>query len=439
MTVGIAIESESRNYISLEEYLDICQQNGFTRRQDKLQLSGYLHDLGVILHFQDDPILNNTVILKPKWGTDAVYRVLDDSQVIRNLGRFTWTNLQNIWSEDEYANKQGELLQLMMKFELCYEIPGNSQTYIAPQLLTENQPEYDWNEENNLILRYTYEFMPKGILTRFIVAAHRYIDGQRYVWRSGVILIRDETKAEVIEYYGKREIKIRVAGKYKRDLLNIVTYELDKIHDSYKGRLKYKKLIPCNCTSNCRGSQNPHFYRFDNLRKRIADKQTQVECDISYEKVDVLGLIDDVIGREKFQQEEQRKHEYGNIDIETVGTLIIQQGNNTVEEPSKPQETSKPEVQVTLPWAYRNGMFYLLAFEIVFFSVAIFAGILPLYSLIVAVVATVFFLILIGVLQLRMDKRISEKSFVELVEIVVKQLPVLGSILKNIQDLFQRR
>jgi GTPase SAR1 family protein len=433
-----ALESDSRNYISLEEYLDICQKNGFTRRKDKLQLSGYLHDLGVILHFQDDPILNNTVILKPKWGTDAVYRVLDDSQVIRNLGRFTWNDLQNIWSEDEYANKQGELLQLMMKFELCYEIPNNFRTYIAPQLLTQNQPEYDWNEENNLILRYTYEFMPKGILTRFIVATNQYIDEKRYVWRSGVILSKDETKAEVIEYYGKREIKIRVAGKYKRDLLNIVTYELDKIHDSYKGRLKYQKLIPCNC-SICKGSQNPHFYRFENLRKRIADRQTQVECDISYEKLDVLGLIDDVIGREKIQQQEQRKNEYGDIDIGTVGTLIIRQGNTIIEEPSKPQETSKPEVQVKLPWAYRNGMFYLLAFEIVFFSVAIFAGILPLYSLIVAVVATVFFLILIGVFQLRMDERLSEKSFVELVEIVVKQLPVLGSLLKSIQDLFQRR
>ena len=63
---------------------------------------------------------------------------------------------------------------------------------------------------------------------------NKWIDQQKYVWRSGVILDKDQTKAEVIEYYGKREIKIRVSGKYKRDLLNTVTYELDKIHDSYK-------------------------------------------------------------------------------------------------------------------------------------------------------------------------------------------------------------
>ena len=41
------LEQDHRDYISLEEYLQICQANGFTERKYKLQLSGYLHDLGV--------------------------------------------------------------------------------------------------------------------------------------------------------------------------------------------------------------------------------------------------------------------------------------------------------------------------------------------------------------------------------------------------------
>ena len=39
------LERDSRNTISLNKYLDICQKNGFTLLKDKLQLSGYLHDL----------------------------------------------------------------------------------------------------------------------------------------------------------------------------------------------------------------------------------------------------------------------------------------------------------------------------------------------------------------------------------------------------------
>ncbi|OLT62359.1 COR domain-containing protein [Moorena bouillonii] len=289
-----ALEEDSRNYISLDEYLQICSNNGFTLYKDKLQLSGYLHDLGVCLHFQDDPLLKKTVILKPEWATDAVYKVLDNNDVISNQGRFNRADLEKIWSEEKYANMHEELLNLMSTFQLCYQIPGSKDSYIAPQLLTLNQPEYDWDESDNLILRCKYEFMPKGIISWFIVEMHELIYQQQHVWRSGVILNKDNTKAEVIEYYEKGEIQIRVTGQYKRDLLTIVTKELDKIHASYN-RLRCSKLIPCNCDT-CKNSQNPYFYEFDKLRERISNNKYTIECDSPpYKTVEVSSLIDDVI------------------------------------------------------------------------------------------------------------------------------------------------
>ncbi|NMF59675.1 hypothetical protein HC246_17040 [Pseudanabaena yagii GIHE-NHR1] len=309
-----ALENDPRNYISLNEYVQICEDNGFKERKNALQLSEYLHDLGICLHFQDDEMspLYQTVILKPKWGTDAAYAVLDNPEVIRNFGRFSNKALAQIWSTDEYTGMHSGLLELMKKFQLCYEIPQYKGIYIAPQLLTENQPEYAWDESENLILRYTYDFMPKGLVRQFIVAMHESIEAQN-VWRSGVIIHKREyanTRAEVIENYGKREIKIRVSGKNKRDLLTVVTHELDKIHNSYK-RLadKYQKLIPCNCNT-CKGSQNPHFYEFANLKRRYENRKYTVECDISYEDVNVLSLIDDIGERsmlyEWFEDEDKR-------------------------------------------------------------------------------------------------------------------------------------
>ncbi len=298
-----ALEKDFRNHISLDEYLNICQKNGFTELKDSLQLSGYLHDLGVCLHFQEDPLLRKTVILKPKWGTDAVYKVLDNKTVIRNLGQFTRSDLANIWNAAEYAKMQDELLQLMINFKLCYKIPRSQYTYIAPQLLTENQPEYEWEAINNLILRYTYEFMPKGILTQFIVAMHPFIANQTYVWKSGVILEKDQTQAEVIEYYGKREIKIRLVGKQKKELMAIVIYELDQIHASYR-RLKYSKLIPCNCSA-CKDNPEPHFYPYEILRKFAEDRQNRIQCQKSYQMVEVRGLIDDVIDRRRVLEEQR--------------------------------------------------------------------------------------------------------------------------------------
>ncbi|MHC4112490.1 MAG: COR domain-containing protein [Planctomycetota bacterium] len=290
-----ALEKDKRNYIDVGEYFDICEQNGFTEEKDKLQLSGYLHDLGVCLHFQDDTLLKRTVILKPDWGTNAVYKVLDDEGVIKNKGRFRHADIEKIWAERRFAGMHAELLRLMINFKLCYEITGAGE-YIAPQLLTKNQPRYDWDEEDNLIVRYTYEFMPKGIVTQFIVGMHPFIVDQDWVWREGIILEKDETRAEVIENYGKREIRIRVAGKQRKELMTIVTYELDRIHVSYK-RLKYSKLIPCNCEV-CKGNQEPHFYKYDKVREFITDRQYKIQCQKRpYRMVNVLVLIDNVMDR----------------------------------------------------------------------------------------------------------------------------------------------
>jgi hypothetical protein len=158
----------------------------------------------------------------------------------------------------------------MLNFQLCYQLPGSQDTYIAPQWLSANQADYEWDSEDNLILRYSSPgFMPKGIITRFIVATHQKIEEQRYVWKSGVVLRSDQTRAEVIENYGRRDLQVRVVGQHKREFMAIIVYELDKIYQSYHG-LDYNKLIPCNC-GRCKNSQEPHFYSFESLRRRIVN------------------------------------------------------------------------------------------------------------------------------------------------------------------------
>jgi internalin A len=188
-----------------------------------------------------------------------------------------------------------------MKFRLCYEIPTQRGTYIAPQLLTENQSDYEWNENDNLLLRYSYEFMPKGILTQFIVVMHPFIRDQRIVWKSGVVVKQDGAQAEVIEYYGKREIHVRVAGPQARDLLTVIRHEFKQIHDTYK-RLKYDELVRCTCSA-CKGSPEPYFYAVDKLLEMRANNQLEIQCQRKpYNMVNVMGLLGDVIDLSQFSE-----------------------------------------------------------------------------------------------------------------------------------------
>ena len=295
------LEKDPRNHISLEEYLAICRTNGFTVTKDSLQLSGYLHDIGVLLHFRDDPLLRRAIILKPNWAAQAVYKVLDNTRVVRNQGRFTREDLDRIWAAPEYENMRDELLQLMINFKLCYEIPTPKGGYIAPQLLTINQPEYEWDNQDNLLLRYSYaEFMPKRILTQFIVAMYPYIWEQTNVWKSGIVIEKDRTRAEVVEPYGKLEIRVRVAGVQKRDLMTVIRYQLKQIHDKYPW-LKYEELIQCNC-SHCKDSFEPHFYSVTRLMDLRANGELEIECSKSHEKVNVSGLLGDVSDMNRFSK-----------------------------------------------------------------------------------------------------------------------------------------
>ena len=70
-------------------------------------------------------------------------------------------------------------------------------------------------------------------------------------------------------------------------------HELDKIHASYH-RLKYQKLIPCNC-DKCRQSQEPEFYPTEVLQQFMAERQETIQCRQSFKMISVRGLVDNVV------------------------------------------------------------------------------------------------------------------------------------------------
>ena len=284
-------------YIDINEYRKICRRYGVNDRSEQNSLGRTLHNLGIFLHFQDILALEKTLFLKPAWCTAAVYKVLDTDTVRQDCGRFCKDDLDKIWSDDQYADVRGELLALMKEFEVCYEINGYKDHFIAPHLLASNLPEadqYTWDDQNNLILTYRYTFKPKNIFPRFIVALHKYIERQKVVWKHGVVLSILSARAEVIEEVGYERscIHIRVSGTDKKRLLSVIRHELDRIHDSFE-RLETEVLVPCNC-SECKGNQTPYTFPYQTLLKSIEKRNYKLQCLYSFEQVNVRRLIDDV-------------------------------------------------------------------------------------------------------------------------------------------------
>ncbi|MEM9889211.1 MAG: COR domain-containing protein, partial [Bacteroidota bacterium] len=238
-------------------------------------------------------ILNNT------WATDAVYKVLDNEDIKNQYGYFTQADLEKIWSNRRYRSKRPQLLALMENFQLCFALKDRKEkTWLAPQLLPVEAPPYEWNEQQNLEIRYRYAFMPKGLLSRFFVRMNRYVHDLDKAWKSGVFLQREHTDAFVRETYGSKEIVVKVRGAHPKELMTLIAEEFDKMNGSYGEKLRVEKFIPCACKV-CKNNSKPHFFRYKNLKSRKeAGKQT-IECDRKpFEDVSVLGLLSDVFVEE---------------------------------------------------------------------------------------------------------------------------------------------
>lgn len=289
--------AEKKPYITQQDYFDLYSKYLAFDREKALYLSRYFHDLGVFLHFQDDLLLAKTVILQNTWATEAVFKMLDNEITKSALGRFTLQDCQRVWRDSQYADMHPDLLALMQKFELCYRLPDvGVATWLAPQLLPPSKPDTltDWEQPGDLLLRYRYEFLPKGLISRLMVRLHRFVSQPELGWVTGVLFERNGTEVLVAIPPKGGEIALRARGAECKELLSVIAAELDALNDSFHGlKEKVEKLVPCNCIQ-CQGLMQPRTFELRELLRRKKYSKFKVECPGSFVYVDVLELLDGI-------------------------------------------------------------------------------------------------------------------------------------------------
>jgi len=236
-TVKSKLEELGRdqNFITQDEYLNLCGANDVTDETSQQTLIGFLHDLGVVLHFQDDPRLEALGILNPQWVTNGVYKILNSHELFQNRGKLTLPMLNKILNTPEYpSNKRLFIVDMMKKFELCYDIPYGydvepDTSFLIPDLLPKDEP-YTGEWDSALAFQYHYNVLPTSIISRFIVRMNAFV--HKTVWRSGVVLKSGGNTALVKADTEDRKIYIWVLGdeNTRRDFLSAIRTEFTAIH-----------------------------------------------------------------------------------------------------------------------------------------------------------------------------------------------------------------
>jgi small GTP-binding protein len=307
-TVKTKLEELGRekNYISHDKYFELCAEHEVSEETSQRTLIGFLHDLGVVLHFQDDPRLEALGILNPEWVTNGVYKIINAKSLFKNRGVLTIAMLNDILNLPEYPHdKRLFIVDMMKKFELCYDLEPDK-TFLVPDLLPKDEPALDFH--GIAAFEYHYPVLPSSVMTRFIVRMNQKIDNNQ-VWRSGVLLKIGENRALVKADVEDRTVRIAIDGleHTRRDALAAIRYQLDEIHASIKG-LNPEKYVPVP------GAVHARPLKYDYLLKleRAGEETWLVEDGEQLKKVNVSQMLNGV-------ESEYERKQYGNVTNIHIG------------------------------------------------------------------------------------------------------------------------
>ena len=235
------------NFIDYKEYKQMCENEGIKDESKQNTLVDFLHDLGVIIHFRDIPLLN-THVLEPEWVTNAVYKIVNSKDIVESRGVLKLNMLPEILKQrnegDFYypPDQYGFIISLMKKFELSYDLDDH--TMLLPSLLEIQEPNFEFEYEGVLRFIIDYDFLPPIVMPRFIVKMSKDIkDDLR--WRTGVILEDKNLNSSAVvraDNEAKR-ISIYVNGKQRRDYFAIILKKFREINNSFE-KLKATEKIP---------------------------------------------------------------------------------------------------------------------------------------------------------------------------------------------------
>ena len=201
------LENMESNFIDGRRYTEICRECGVDE-EDQKDLLHWFNDLGVSFCCCDDYKLENYVVLRPDWITNAIYIMLFNAchgaqngllphKGICRLLKPSWLERNKIRSvlpgvTYDY-NEVMFVLNVVRKFQLSFE--GREEHEFIPMLCQKDSmpvaEEYAKDPET-LEFRMEFEYLPNNVLHRLMVERQGELDMEQS-WLTGALFRQEGT------------------------------------------------------------------------------------------------------------------------------------------------------------------------------------------------------------------------------------------------------
>ena len=294
---------QTQPHASRLDIVALMQAHGLNGEECDI-LMRWLHELGDILYFADDPLMRGRITLDPQWLTRHIGLVLRSDEVARQQGILRRSHLQTLWPTlDDYL--QDHILRLMDKFDLAYLIPEDPKDPEDRSLIVErlplDPPDYAplWAEfadrGSQISLRFKLDSMQPGIPTWFIARCHRFTTNTH--WLNGV-LFKDEAdrhRALITAEDRKNVIQMSVRGPFPQRFMSLLRDGFRDTLKRYEG-LQIERLVPCPGYNELEERPCDNEFKLDSLETWLEKRPDRIffscpECDTQLSRLQLVEGI----------------------------------------------------------------------------------------------------------------------------------------------------
>ncbi|MCS3685284.1 leucine-rich repeat domain-containing protein [Salinibacter ruber] len=309
------------DYIRLEDFREMCREEGITDRHAQRTLLSFLDRLGVVLHFEDFE-LPDTHVLNPEWLTNAVYDVINHPMVAENGGELALEDVPDIL--DVPRGEQRFVIGMMKKFELCYELDDGR--VLIPDLLPKQEPDHPFDLTEAPHYFVDYDFLPPSLFPRFVVQSYQEIQNPEMLWRTGVVLWDPTFDARALVSVDEedRKLSIWVEGDREREYFATLRKRLRDLHAEFD-ELGEDAMVPLPKDSGEAVAYEALLGHEDEGRPEYFHGKTR-------ESYDVAELLNGIIRPEDRERRDRERDDRGpDVRVEQTFQQTIEQQQENVQ------------------------------------------------------------------------------------------------------------